>query len=73
MTMHHTQPELTCVFQFLLSWPNFPDIPGDTLSKGDEHPTNALDGVWSSLPFTLRLNCWEFFSETLYGQLQASQ
>jgi len=21
--------------------------------KGDEHPTNALDGVWSSLPFTV--------------------
>jgi len=35
-------------------WPCVTDFSGSSTygltAKGDEHPTNALDGVWSSLP-----------------------
>jgi len=31
-----------------LKW--FIHLPAQGLSKGNEHPTNTLDGVWYSLP-----------------------
>ena len=54
---------VTLAMRHRLQW--FIHLRAHGQGKGDEHPTNTLDGVWSSLPYHIRAG-----TRTENGRLQ---